>query len=175
MYFGGGDVTNESLKVVTALRSIADAPTTTVVLGRSHPHGDALRRAAEGSERVTVLETTQEMARLIAEADLGIGTCGGAAWERCALGLPTLVAISADNQRDDARILDGLGAVRNLGDAASVTVERWQAAIADLLRNRKALQAMSVASVGVMAGRERAREQLYAVLSCDSEGSFVER
>jgi len=71
----------------------------------------------------------------MADADLALGACGGAAWERCILGLPALVAVTAENQRDDSRILHSLGAVRNLGDAAETTAEMWAAEIAAMLED----------------------------------------
>ena len=42
------------------------------------------------------------MAALTADADIAIGAGGSSAWERCCLGLPSLVLILADNQRENA-------------------------------------------------------------------------
>ena len=132
-FFGGADPTNEAFKLVHALRALGTrAPKAQIVLGPVNPNAEQIRRATLGSERIRVIEATNEIARLMAEADLGVGTCGGAAWERCCLGLPALVVISAANQRDDARILHSLGAVRNLGEAVAMTVERWAAEISTL-------------------------------------------
>jgi UDP-2,4-diacetamido-2,4,6-trideoxy-beta-L-altropyranose hydrolase len=165
VYFGGADVTNEALKIVLALRALAlEAPVATFVLGPSNPHARALRRAAAGFDRIKIIEATSEMARLIDEADLGIGTCGGAAWERCALGLPALVVVTAENQRDDARILHSLGAVRNLGGAHLSGVQDWSDAIRELQSNPTALRAMSLASAAVMRGRKSATQELQAAL-----------
>ena len=96
-----------------------------LILGPVNPHAAEVREAAKGSQAMTIIGATGEMAAEMAKADLAIGTCGGAAWERCVLGLPSLVVISAENQRDDARILHSLGAVRNLGNADVMSVERW--------------------------------------------------
>jgi UDP-2,4-diacetamido-2,4,6-trideoxy-beta-L-altropyranose hydrolase len=165
VYFGGADVTNEALKIVLALRTLElEAPVATFVLGPSNPHARALRRAAAGFDRIKIIEATSEMARLIDQADLGIGTCGGAAWERCALGLPALVVVTAENQRDDARILHALGAVRNLGAAHLTGVQSWSKAISELRNNPTALRSMSRASAAVMKGRKSAMQELQAAL-----------
>ncbi len=44
------------------------------------------------------------------DADFSIGAAGGTAWERCCLGLPSLVLILADNQRSGAVELQTVGA-----------------------------------------------------------------
>jgi UDP-2,4-diacetamido-2,4,6-trideoxy-beta-L-altropyranose hydrolase len=166
VYFGGGaDVTNELLKIVSALRTLAvDAPVATFVLGPSNPPAPALCRAAAGFDRIRIIEATSEMAGLIDEADLGIGTCGGTAWERCALGLPALVVVTGRNQHDDARILHALGAVRNLGAAHLTGVQDWSDAIRELQNNSTILRSMSLASAAVMRGRRSAMQELQAAL-----------
>jgi spore coat polysaccharide biosynthesis predicted glycosyltransferase SpsG len=47
----------------------------------------------------------------MAESDLAIGAAGGTAWERCSLGLPSLVLVLADNQFTGAMALKAAGAV----------------------------------------------------------------
>ena len=54
------------------------------------------------------------MASLIAHADLVIGGSGSSNWERCALGVPALVAVLSADQAPIAQALDRLG-VRKQG------------------------------------------------------------
>ena len=165
VFFGGTDSTNEAGKVVTALRTLgADAPAATVILGPANPNGAAVRHAAHGLASLDVLDSTDAMATLIASADLAAGTCGGSAWERCVLGLPALVVVTADNQRDDARILHDLGAVRNLGEADLTGSEQWVDEIRALLHDPARLLDMSRAAAGVMRGRADAARELEAAL-----------
>jgi UDP-2,4-diacetamido-2,4,6-trideoxy-beta-L-altropyranose hydrolase len=164
-FFGGVDSTNESLKIVRALRSIgAAAPQTDVVLGSTNPHVGGVRDAAKGLACVNVIRQTDDMAGLMREADLGLGTCGVAAWERCCVGLPSIVVVSADNQRDDARILNSLGAARNLGDAAEIGVEQWARSIRAMQDDPASLTAMSIAAASVMRGRGEAVAELEGAL-----------
>jgi UDP-2,4-diacetamido-2,4,6-trideoxy-beta-L-altropyranose hydrolase len=157
IFFGGADPTNEALKLVQALRALgAQAPRSVMVLGPINPRSEQIRRAALGLSGLELVGATREMARLMAESDLALGTCGGAAWERCFLGLPALVVVSAENQRDDARILHCLGAVRNLGEAAETSVGSWAAAIAAMQDDPVALTEMSRAAQAVMRGRQEA-------------------
>ena len=105
------------------------------------------------------------MAVLMSQADLAIGTCGIAAWERCVIGLPSLVVVTAENQREDAEILHELGAVEYLGDAEDVGAARWASALAALLDSPSRLQAMGHASLAVVAGRAGAFAELLGALS----------
>lgn len=57
----------------------------------------------------------QDMAKMIIEADLAIGAAGTTSWERCCLGLPTLLIELAYNQKDIVTALAAQGAVINLG------------------------------------------------------------
>jgi UDP-2,4-diacetamido-2,4,6-trideoxy-beta-L-altropyranose hydrolase len=155
VFFGGTDPGNQTTKVIDALRAFASrALQSIVVLGPAHPYRDAVRNRADGLPNVRVIDVTDQMATLIAQADLAIGTCGGAAWERCALGLPSLVVVTAENQREDAEILHRLGAVLHLGDADEIDVDEWRSAIQLALDDPERIHAMGLAAGDVMANRQ---------------------
>jgi RimJ/RimL family protein N-acetyltransferase len=78
-----------------------------VAIGGSHPNRDAIQTRCERLG-VECHVGSQDLARLMAVADLGFGAGGTATWERCSLGLPSLVIVAADNQRklvEDGRVL----------------------------------------------------------------------
>lgn len=165
VFFGGTDPSGESLKLVAGLRILgASMPATRLVLGPVNAHANAIRRHAEGLAGMNVIGATEGMAALMRQADLGIGTCGGAAWERCVVGLPSLVVVTAENQRDDARLLHTMGAVKNLGDSAGVSAEMWAAEVHSLQSHPEMLRQMSYASVAVMRGRKEALLDLEAAI-----------
>jgi UDP-2,4-diacetamido-2,4,6-trideoxy-beta-L-altropyranose hydrolase len=111
---GGVDQGNATGQVLDALKSY-DLPADlriTVVMG---PHAPWLahvqNQAASMPRKTQVLAGVSNMAQWMAESDLCIGAAGGSAWERCALGLPTLVLILAANQQPGAIALQAHGAV----------------------------------------------------------------
>ncbi|HVK99652.1 MAG TPA: glycosyltransferase, partial [Dongiaceae bacterium] len=75
----------------------------TVVMGSTAPWLDAVRDIA-GTMRcpTQVLTGVDTMAQLMADSDLAIGAAGSTAWERCCLGLPTIMVVLADNQKQVA-------------------------------------------------------------------------
>lgn len=87
-----------------------------VVMGARAPHIDRVRqRAAQLPVPVTVHVDVADMAGLMAGADLAIGAAGGTSWERCCLGLPSLMLVLADNQARSASALAASGAAVLLG------------------------------------------------------------
>ncbi|NUU03187.1 UDP-2,4-diacetamido-2,4,6-trideoxy-beta-L-altropyranose hydrolase [Herbaspirillum robiniae] len=75
---------------------------------------DVRKKAACMSPSIQVLTDVSDMASLMAQSDLAIGAAGGTAWERCVLGLPTLMVTLADNQRSAAHALERAGCASNL-------------------------------------------------------------
>lgn len=165
VFFGGTDPGNQTIKVIDALRALGyRAPESTIVLGPAHPCRDAVLKSVADLPDVHVLDATDKMSVLIAQADLAIGTCGVAAWERCALGLPCLVVVTAENQREDAEILHRLGAIEYLGDADEVNAENWENALRRAMDDPHRIRSMALASREVMVGRRAALAELERAL-----------
>lgn len=83
----------------------------TVVLGEHSPWLSNVKKYAEGMKIPTlVLSSISNMAKLMSESDLAIGAAGSSAWERCFLGLPSLILILAENQRQGAIAIENAGA-----------------------------------------------------------------
>ncbi|OYU31453.1 MAG: UDP-2,4-diacetamido-2,4,6-trideoxy-beta-L-altropyranose hydrolase [Comamonadaceae bacterium PBBC2] len=105
---GGVDQTNATGLVMEALNhcELPIEVRITVVMGPTAPWLAQVQAQAATLPRPTqVLVGVNNMAQLMAESDLCIGAAGGSAWERCALGLPTLVLILAANQHSGAMAL----------------------------------------------------------------------
>lgn len=70
-----------------------------VVLGRSAPSlYDVRCKLQEMPLSTELLVDPKNIAKVMADSDLAIGAAGSTAWERCCLGLPTLMVSLADNQ-----------------------------------------------------------------------------
>jgi len=114
---GGVDKDNVTGSVLHALRfsALPKACHITVVMGATAPWINEVKRlAAELEQSTEVVTNVNDMARRMAEADLAIGAAGSTSWERCCLGLPTLMMVLAENQRDIARELERGGASMTL-------------------------------------------------------------
>jgi UDP-2,4-diacetamido-2,4,6-trideoxy-beta-L-altropyranose hydrolase len=110
---GGMDENNITEDVLTALnRSTLPADfQINVVLGANSSWIAQIMEMAQGMKVTTnVLVDVKDMAGLMLESDLAIGGAGSTSWERCCLGLPSLVMILAENQRYGAEALEAVGA-----------------------------------------------------------------
>ncbi len=88
-----------------------------------------------GGVKVVSHGLTADIHRLMVACDLAIGAGGGSAWERCCLGLPTIMVGIADNQSDVAAALAEAGAAIDLGPAPTVTAEMIAQSLCDLASN----------------------------------------
>jgi UDP-2,4-diacetamido-2,4,6-trideoxy-beta-L-altropyranose hydrolase len=97
--FGGVDTANHTGLAIKALKSIGYIEYhVDVVIGNQHPKRKEIEANCVELGFSCHVQTAQ-MAELIASADMAIGSGGIATWERCCLGLPTIVICAAQNQR----------------------------------------------------------------------------
>lgn len=153
---GGVDKDNLTSRALESLRDSklpADCRIT-VVMGAQAPGLQGVREQAAAMPWTTdVRVDVQDMAALMADSDLAIGAAGGTAWERCCLGLPSLMVVAAANQREIAAALESAGAALNLGEAIPGDFERVAAAAVDrLVDEPAALLAMSERARAVTSG-----------------------
>ena len=150
---GGVDQANATGQVLDALTR-CELPADlriTVVMGPTAPWLVQVQAQAAAMPRPTqVLVGVSNMAQLMAESDLCIGAAGGSAWERCALGLPTLVLILAANQHRGAMALQSHGAALVAADT-----QQLKSQMSELFTKNTqsaALKKMSQAAAKLAAG-----------------------
>lgn len=146
---GMTDVGSVTREVVGVLLDAAVDAHLDVAVGQGAPSLEALKRMAPASGRVTLHVATPRMAELMAQADLAIGAAGTSSWERCCLGLPTLMLTLADNQRLVAEQLAVAGACRRV---RRDQVALLPAMIEDLGRDPGALARMIECAAAVCDG-----------------------
>lgn len=111
--FGGGDKLNLTEKVLEALSQIDLAKNLDidVVLGPQVELGGNLLLFKEVfREKIQFYKNINNMAELMATADLAISAGGSTSWERCYLGLPSIIFPIADNQKEIANNIAKSGA-----------------------------------------------------------------
>lgn len=109
---GGVDQANVSRDILLALRDprISADLDICVVLGASSPWIGEMRLLSEKMPGIELIVAAENMAELLSNCDMVIGAAGASAWERCCLGVPTVMLVLADNQREIAWRLSAVGA-----------------------------------------------------------------
>lgn len=152
---GGVDNDNATGQVLQALEfsELSASCHITVVMGATAPWlADVRRQAVEMTLATTVLVGVSNMAQLMADSDFAIGAAGATSWERCCLGVPTIMLVLADNQRQVARGLELAGAVSVLQGAQQM-IERLPRLLRSLISSSTQREAMSLAASRVVDGR----------------------
>jgi UDP-2,4-diacetamido-2,4,6-trideoxy-beta-L-altropyranose hydrolase len=93
------------------------------------------------------------MAGLMVDADLAIGAGGTTSWERCALGLPTVIVRLAGNQDAIARRLDEAGAAVDAGAVELLNVATLSGLVSRLAEDRSRREQMSERAWNLVDGR----------------------
>lgn len=82
-----------------------------IIMGVSAPHIKTIQcLSSQLPLNINVHVNVNNMGELLSRADLVIGAAGSSAWERCALGVPTIQVVLAENQREIAHYLALKGA-----------------------------------------------------------------
>lgn len=151
---GGVDKGNATGQVLQALRTCplpADLRVT-VVMGSTAPWLNEVQKQAQDMPWLTrVLVGVSDMAQLMADSDLAIGAAGATSWERCCLGLPTIMLTLSDNQLKVAQGLEWSGAVRLINLAQGVTQQLMEL-IVSLVADPAQLLSMSECAAAMVNG-----------------------
>jgi UDP-2,4-diacetamido-2,4,6-trideoxy-beta-L-altropyranose hydrolase len=116
---GGVDKDNATGQVLEALTACAlpgDCRISVVMGGTAPWLAQVKAQAANMPWPTEVVVNVTDMAERMTQADLAIGAAGSTSWERCCLGLPTLMLALAENQEPIAHHLHAHHAAIHVGN-----------------------------------------------------------
>ena len=152
IFFGGSDLDNFTGVTVAALGELGlDGITVDVVVGKLHPEIKKIQERCEELKYILHVQT-ESIGTIFLSADLCIGGGGVTTWERCCLGLPSLIISIAMNQIQIAKDLDLVQGCIYLGDASSVTKEIIQDNIKVLINKPNQLKVISKKGYSLVDG-----------------------
>ncbi len=158
---GGSDASGATALAVSAVRAALPSVAIDVIAGSAAPDLPLIREAVAAAGKGCVLHVDPPtMATLMTEADLAIGAPGSTSWERCTLGLPTLLFTIAENQRSNAAALARARAADDLGPPDGWTFERLAARILSLCHAPERLRRMAQAAAALTDGKGALRVAL---------------
>lgn len=156
---GGADPENVTSKVLEALGGITrDKLEIKVVISASHPHaGEIETLAAASPHRVSLERDVRAMDELMVWADLAVSAGGSTCWEMAFLGLPNIIFVLAENQRQSAEAIHNLGVSINLGAAWNARMEGLAGQLARLCVAPDLRRVMSERGRALVDGRGASR------------------
>jgi UDP-2,4-diacetamido-2,4,6-trideoxy-beta-L-altropyranose hydrolase len=151
---GGVDLDNVTGQVLDAIKScpLSQDLRITVVMGAKAPWLGKVQQQAKQMFQLTNVKTNvNNMAKIMADTDLAIGGSGGTAWERCSLGVPSLVIVLSENQRAGALALQKKNAVIIFDRVEDIG--NWLMSLADLEYSQSVLKQLSCAASQITDGQ----------------------
>lgn len=143
VFFGGVDATNETEKVLIALDGVSGRHfEVDVVVGSGNQQGEEIARFCSARDGFHYHCQVDNMAELMAAADLAIGAGGTTMLERCALGVPSIVTPVASNQEALCRDLSDAGIIVSVDSRDNYCPE----VIADVIGNKEELNRLEMKS-----------------------------
>lgn len=149
--FGGPDPVNETEKVLSAIAGI-DCQVN-VIVGKLNTNLSNIENKLKKFENARLYVQTDRMAELMAASDLAVGAGGTELWERCCLGLPSIVIATNSNQKEQLEGLAKAGAVFYLGLHGEVSEERIAHAVNTLKLDSQWLNRACLSAMGLVDGK----------------------
>jgi RimJ/RimL family protein N-acetyltransferase len=143
-----------------------------VVINPASQNAAAIRKQAKDHTNIALHEPLPSLAPLMLKADLAIGAGGATSWERCCLGLPSLVITLAENQKPIAAELDRQRLVHWLGHYDTVRECSLATALKDAL-DAEGMADWSNRCMGVVDGK--GTERVAAIVSLNSNTQLKAR
>lgn len=110
VFFGGVDRDNFTGHLIARLDGcLPPRVQVDIVTGSANPHVSHLRKMCVDRPQIVLHDQVEDMAALLNGTDLAIGAAGGSVWERCCLGVPSIIVSVAVNQDAGLRQLGETG------------------------------------------------------------------
>ena len=150
--FGSSDPSNETCKVLEAIKILnIKNLKVDVVVSSINQHKEKIKDICSSIPNATFHCDVDKIGGLMYKADLAIGAGGSTTWERCCLGLPSIVSILSDDQQECTETMGEKGYIINLGWAKNLTAKDYVEKIKNI--NISKLQTISKLGLEIVDGK----------------------
>jgi UDP-2,4-diacetamido-2,4,6-trideoxy-beta-L-altropyranose hydrolase len=162
IFFGGIDAAGATLKILDLIAAIpARDFLVDVICGMGNRRLEEVRQACSALAGATLHVEPPSMAALFSESTLALGAGGTTSWERCCVGLPTIIVSVAQNQLAGSEALSRARAAINLGPLEQLSPEKLSAMIVRLIAKPRLLAAIGKRARALVDGRGTERISVY--------------
>ena len=96
-----------------------------IIVGKNNPNKKQIMKLCSKTPFCNYFEQVEKISKYMKKADLSLGAGGTSTWERCCLGLPTIVTSVSKDQERIIEDLGKIGCVINLGKAKKTTKSEY--------------------------------------------------
>ncbi len=151
VFFGGIDKNFDAKNAIIALKDLSYL-NINIVIGKSNPHLEEIKNYQKIAPHIKIHFNPPSLSKLMAAADIYVGGGGSVTWERCCLGLPSIVIAVATNQKATAELMAAKEYIYYLGSAESVSSFKIRKTFDDLVMNPQKCESLSIRSSELVDG-----------------------
>lgn len=144
--FGGGNDRGAILFCLSALLKSTDPSTQIVIMsGQGNPNNSLITEwiKKEGDNRVQLKINPENVLQIFLQSDIAIMAGGTTTYEAACTGLPMFIITIADNQLEQAKAWDSLGAAKFIGAFEDISKQELIDSFSKLLNHIELIQNMS--------------------------------
>ena len=155
VFMGGADLTNETEKILMALDKVENFQfDVDLVVSSVNPRADNIKKMCNDRGYCNYFIDIENIGELMSEADLAIGAGGSTTLERCYVGVPSLVIVVAENQKETTAALDMVGALQCLGWHSAINSDVIYRSLKKYINDPKKLEEMCINARKVIGGND---------------------
>ena len=137
IFFGGADDKNFTIKCLNIfLKYNLQNIKLDVVIGQSNKKKKIIKSMVKDTKYANLHIQISSLCALMRSADFYLGSGGTTTWERCSLGLPSIVIATGKNQISYNQELDKKGVLKYLGTAEKVNEKQIMSAILKFISSK---------------------------------------
>jgi len=130
IFFGASDNKKLTIKCLSVLSKLnLKLLKIDIVIGLANKKKKLIEEITDKIDNATLHVQIPSLCNLMKNADFYLGSGGTTTWERCCLGLPSIVISTSDNQVRQNEYLFKKGVIKYLGKAESVSEENIRTAL----------------------------------------------
>ena len=130
IFFGASDDKEQTIKCLSILSKLnLKLLKIDIVIGLANKKKKLIEEITDKIDNATLHVQIPSLCNLMKNADLYLGSGGTTTWERCCLGLPSIVISTSGNQVRQNEYLFKKGVIKYLGKAESVSEENIRTAL----------------------------------------------
>lgn len=141
------------LTVVTQIAKVQGIDKITLVMGAGGENYLPQWHDLAPYPNLELVTFTEKMPELLLQCDLCIGAAGSSSWERCALGIPSISVVIAENQKAIGAFLDESGATVMMDVCELEATDRLCSSVELLIQTQELKDDMASAALSVCDGK----------------------
>lgn len=138
--YGASDITQETIKTIIALKKLKNKISfeAKIIVGKNNKQKKKIKELCyKDKKNFSYFEQPFNVANIMSKCSIGIGSPGTTTWERCFMGLPSILISVAENQIKIGNACNDLNIAMYVGNSAKISSDSLRKIIMRFLQSPK--------------------------------------